>query len=207
MLWAGGLVDGSVVVNGGTVVADAGGQVYGSLVLLGSGGLVRQGGAVSEDIYELPLDELFAGAVSVASEDELRAACENGGVSAIRIEGDVVISENLTAGVPVLVAEGVSLASKSGTQVFLVEGAPLVNDGTVECSLQLGGGSPLLLNRGACLSTEELLVKVWGYETETEPGAVWVYVSALRRRLAAVGSRVRIRARRGVGYTLEADDA
>lgn len=40
----------------------------------------------------------------------------------------------------------------------------------------------LLLNRGACLSTEELLVKVWGYETETEPGAVWVYVSALRRR-------------------------
>ena len=65
----------------------------------------------------------------------------------------------------------------------------------------------LLLNRGACLSTEELLVKFWGYETETEPGAVWVYVSALRRRLAAVGSRVRIRARRGVGYTLEADDA
>lgn len=65
----------------------------------------------------------------------------------------------------------------------------------------------LLLNRGACLSTEELLVKVWGYETETEPGAVWVYVSALRRRLAAVGSRVRIRARRGVGNTLEADDA
>lgn len=65
----------------------------------------------------------------------------------------------------------------------------------------------LLLNRGACLSTEELLVKVWDYETETEPGAVWVYVSALRRRLAAVGSRVRIRARRGVGYTLEADDA
>ena len=57
----------------------------------------------------------------------------------------------------------------------------------------------LLLNRGACLSTEELLVKVWGYETETEPGAVWVYVSALRRRLAAVGSRVRIRARRGAG--------
>lgn len=148
VLWAGGLVDGSVVVNGGTVVADAGGQVYGSLVLLGSGGLVRQGGAVSEDIYELPLDELFAGAVSVASEDELRAACENGGVSAIRIEGDVVISENLTAGVPVLVAEGVSLASESGTQVFLVEGAPLVNDGTVECSLQLGGESPLLLNRG-----------------------------------------------------------
>ena len=65
----------------------------------------------------------------------------------------------------------------------------------------------LLRNGSQVVTKEQLLVKVWGYETETEPGAVWVYVSALRRRLAAVGSRVRIRALRGVGYTLEADDA
>lgn len=64
-----------------------------------------------------------------------------------------------------------------------------------------------MLNRGIYLSTEELLVKVWGYETEAEQGAVWVYVSYLRKRLGAVGSRVRIRARRGVGYTLEDSDA
>lgn len=65
----------------------------------------------------------------------------------------------------------------------------------------------LMLNRGIYLSTEELLVKVWGYETEAEQGAVWVYVSYLRKRLGTVGSRVRIRARRGVGYTLEDSDA
>ena len=65
----------------------------------------------------------------------------------------------------------------------------------------------LLLSRGACISTEELLVKTWGCETETEQGAVWVYVSALRKRLAAAGSRVQIRARRGLGYSLEAPDA
>lgn len=148
VLWANGLVDGSIVVSGGTVVADAGGEVYGSLVLLGSGGLVRQGGAVGEDIYMLPLEELFSGAETVTSEDDLRAACESGSVSAIRVEGDIVISESMTAKVPVLVAEGARLASQVSGLEFRVEGAPLVNDGTVECSLQLGGESPLLLNRG-----------------------------------------------------------
>ena len=61
----------------------------------------------------------------------------------------------------------------------------------------------LMLNRGICLSTEDLLVKVWGYETEADIGVVWVYLSYLRKRLAALGSRVEIKARRGVGYMLE----
>ena len=62
----------------------------------------------------------------------------------------------------------------------------------------------LMLNRGRCLSTEDMLVKVWGYETDADVGVVWVYVSYLRKRLNALGSSVEIRARRGVGYTLEA---
>ncbi len=61
----------------------------------------------------------------------------------------------------------------------------------------------LMLGRGRCYSTEELLEKVWGYETEAEVGVVWVYLSYLRKRLNALGSTVEIRARRGVGYTLE----
>ena len=62
----------------------------------------------------------------------------------------------------------------------------------------------LMLNRGICLSTEDILVKVWGYDTEADIGVVWVYISYLRKRLAALGSRVEIKARRGVGYLLEA---
>ena len=62
----------------------------------------------------------------------------------------------------------------------------------------------LMLNQGRCLSTEDMLVKVWGYETEVDVGVVWVYLSYLRKRLSALGSRVEIRARRGVGYMLEA---
>ena len=34
-------------------------------------------------------------------------------------------------------------------------------------------------------------------------GVVWVYLSYLRKRLAALGSKAEIRARRGIGYTLE----
>ena len=62
----------------------------------------------------------------------------------------------------------------------------------------------LMLNQGICLSTEDMLVKVWGYETEADIGVVWVYLSYLRKRLSALGSTVEIKARRGVGYTLEA---
>ena len=61
----------------------------------------------------------------------------------------------------------------------------------------------LILNQGICLSSEDLLSKVWGTETEAELGSVWVYISYLRRHLAALDSQVWIRARRGIGYTLE----
>ena len=61
----------------------------------------------------------------------------------------------------------------------------------------------LMLNHGIFLSTEDLLVKVWGYDTDAELGTVWVYISYLRKRLAALHANVTITARRNVGYTLE----
>ena len=60
----------------------------------------------------------------------------------------------------------------------------------------------LMLNHGIYLSSEDLLEKVWGYDTDADVGAVWVYISYLRKRIAAVGSGVRITARRNIGYTL-----
>lgn len=60
----------------------------------------------------------------------------------------------------------------------------------------------LMLNQGIYLSSEDLLVKVWGYNTDAEVGAVWVYISYLRKRLAALHSQVVIQARRNIGYTL-----
>jgi DNA-binding response OmpR family regulator len=60
-----------------------------------------------------------------------------------------------------------------------------------------------LLNRGIFLSTEDILVKVWGYDTDAEIGIVWVYISYLRKKLSSLGADVVIRAKRGIGYTLE----
>ena len=60
-----------------------------------------------------------------------------------------------------------------------------------------------LLNRGIYLSTEDILVKVWGYDTEAEIGVVWVYISYLRKKLAGLGANVVIKAKRNIGYTLE----
>ena len=60
-----------------------------------------------------------------------------------------------------------------------------------------------MLNQGIYLSSEDILVKVWGYDTDAELGTVWVYISGLRKKLAALDAKVEIRAKRNVGYTLE----
>ena len=61
-----------------------------------------------------------------------------------------------------------------------------------------------MLNQGIYMSTEDILVKVWGYDTEAEPGIVWVYISNLRKKLASLNTNVEIKAKRNIGYTLEA---
>lgn len=60
-----------------------------------------------------------------------------------------------------------------------------------------------MINQGVYLSTEDILVKVWGYDTEAEQGIVWVYISYLRKKLRRLSANVQIAARRGVGYRLE----
>ncbi len=52
-------------------------------------------------------------------------------------------------------------------------------------------------------STERLMERLWGWDSEAELNVVWTTISKLRRHLAEVGSAAEIRARRGVGYSLE----
>ena len=61
----------------------------------------------------------------------------------------------------------------------------------------------LMLNQGIYLSSDELMAKVWGYDSDAEIGAVWVYISYLRKRLTALGADAEIKVKRGTGYTLE----
>lgn len=62
----------------------------------------------------------------------------------------------------------------------------------------------LMLNKGIYVSAEDMLTKVWGYDTDADTNNVWVYISYLRKRLVALNANVEIKAKRGVGYTLEA---
>ena len=61
----------------------------------------------------------------------------------------------------------------------------------------------LMLNKGIYFSTEDILCKVWGYDTDAEIGTVWVYISYLRKKLTALNANVTITAKRNIGYTLE----
>lgn len=45
--------------------------------------------------------------------------------------------------------------------------------------------------------------KIWGYDNEAEINVVWVYISYLRKKLAALHGSIQIKARRNAGYYLE----
>ena len=61
-----------------------------------------------------------------------------------------------------------------------------------------------LLQSGARnISKETLLQKVWGYDSNAVENHVEVYVGFLRKKLAAIGSNVKIEAVRRLGYHLE----
>lgn len=61
----------------------------------------------------------------------------------------------------------------------------------------------LMVNHNIFLSTEDLLIKAWGYDTETDVNSVWLYISYLRKRLTAMNSLVEIVSKRNIGYRLE----
>ena len=64
----------------------------------------------------------------------------------------------------------------------------------------------LLQLKGQNVSKEAILSKVWGFDSNAVENHVEVYVGFLRKKLAAIGSNVRIEAVRRLGYHLEVDE-
>ena len=64
----------------------------------------------------------------------------------------------------------------------------------------------LMMNKGIYLATDDLLTKIWGYETEAEVGIVWVYISYLRKKLSSMNADIEIKAKRNIGYMLQKKD-
>lgn len=53
---------------------------------------------------------------------------------------------------------------------------------------------------------DQIMERVWGWDSEAETSVVWVNISLLRKRLDELGANVEIRATRGVGYSLALRD-
>jgi len=64
----------------------------------------------------------------------------------------------------------------------------------------------LLQSRGGNLSKEAILSRVWGYDSNAVENHVEVYISFLRKKLASIGSNLRIVSLRRLGYRLEVDE-
>ena len=61
----------------------------------------------------------------------------------------------------------------------------------------------LVEHPGAVLSISQIMERVWGWDSDAEVNVVWVNISFLRKKLTELGAHVKIKAIRGVGYTLE----
>lgn len=61
----------------------------------------------------------------------------------------------------------------------------------------------LISSPGHLFSTERLMERIWGTDSDAEINVVWVYISYLRKKLKALHANIQIKAIRNAGYTLE----
>ncbi|HOO22742.1 MAG TPA: response regulator transcription factor [Clostridia bacterium] len=81
----------------------------------------------------------------------------------------------------------------------------LCNNKSIKVSLKESEILMYFLSRPNFVVTkDELIIKVWGYDSEAEYNNIEVYISFLRKKLQFLGSTVSISTVRGAGYKLEA---
>ena len=61
----------------------------------------------------------------------------------------------------------------------------------------------LMENPKIIISTELIISKIWGWDSDVDSSVVWVHISNLRKKLANLKSNLRIRFVRGAGYVME----
>ena len=77
-------------------------------------------------------------------------------------------------------------------------------------SVQLAGKEFQLMeyflnNQNQIISREQIIERIWGFNSNSEYNNVEVYVSFLRKKISFIHDNMRIRAVRGIGYTVEAE--
>ena len=94
------------------------------------------------------------------------------------------------------------------TALDLASGTLICAERSVRLSAREFDVMRLLLQYGdKNLSKEFVLARVWGYDSNAVENHVEVYVGFLRKKLASIGSNIRIEAIRRLGYHLEVDES
>ncbi len=112
--------------------------------------------------------------------------------AALRRRGEVVPEDGLSFGDLVLNTGTLKLTCK---------------DKEIKLNLKESELLELLMTRKtAVTSKEQIIEKLWGFDSEVEHNNVEVYISFLRKKMTFLHSSVRINTIRGVGYVLEVAD-
>lgn len=62
----------------------------------------------------------------------------------------------------------------------------------------------MLMQKPRCIiGTEKFMTHIWGWDSNVDTSVVWVHISNLRKKLAAIGALVEVRFVRNAGYVLE----
>lgn len=61
-----------------------------------------------------------------------------------------------------------------------------------------------MLHPGFVFSTEHLMEKIWGIDSDSDIDVVWTHIGFVRKKLKALDADVEIKTIRGAGYSLEA---
>ena len=97
----------------------------------------------------------------------------------------------------------------------LLQAGPLVLNRST-CELSCGGKTQVLSGRefqimemlmqrpNFVVSADELMAHVWGWSSDVDISVVWVHISNVRKKLAALNAPVVIRFIRNAGYIMEA---
>ena len=64
-----------------------------------------------------------------------------------------------------------------------------------------------MMNSNQVLSTDLIMEKIWGLDSEAEINVVWVNISSLRKKLAMIEADVTLKSARGLGYQLVVESA
>jgi DNA-binding response OmpR family regulator len=59
------------------------------------------------------------------------------------------------------------------------------------------------MHPGHVFSSEHLMEKIWGYDTDSDIDVVWTHIGFVRKKLRQINANVEIKTMRGAGYTLE----